>query len=90
MIDNKCDQDKIESLLVDVMRSTLVGLNDIGLGMLGVYDNFTAFQQAMDCLSTTLDLISKSGFVDEEARAIRLVFDGMKLRIKNEYESKQA
>ena len=46
--------------------------------------------KAMDCLSTTLDLISKSGFVDEEARAIRLVFDGMKLRIKNEYESKQA
>ena len=90
MIDNKCDQDKIESLLVDVMRSTLVGLNDIGLGMLGVYDNFTALQRAMDCLSTTLDLISKSGFVDEEARAIRLVVDGMKLRIKNEYESKQA
>ena len=45
MICHECKKIKIESLLVNVMQSALVGCNDIGLGLLGIYDNYTAYTQ---------------------------------------------
>lgn len=90
MICHECKKIKIESLLVNVMQSALVGCNDIGLGLLGIYDNYTAYTQGLDCLGEIFKLISESDLADGRAKVMYFEFNKMRTRIKNEYESKQA